>query len=152
LHKERPTLEHTPVFKSDRSNHQFDPLNAGWEAKLLEAPLQVNVILRAEVKISGFAYSNNLIWIPLEIFRSGRIGAKIQRPEEWMSGVAWISPEDDVDGHRRDGLIVVVDHRNREPIEPVIIIVECFTDFDVCFFLGFSGDDFHWFYPPGFSN
>lgn len=85
------------------------------------------------MKISGFAYFDDLIGVALEIFWTERVGAKIQRPGEWRSGVTWISPEDQVDNHRRDGLIVVVDDRNREPIEPVIIIVECFTDFDVFF-------------------
>src|SRR6266404_3163 len=145
-------MKQTSIFESAVTNYNFDPLSADWKASLLECSLQVTVILRSEVKISGFAYFNDLIWIPVEIFWTEWVGAKIQRPGKWRSHVTWISPEDHVDDHRRDGLVIVVDDRNRKPSEPVIIVVECFTDFDVRFFRGFSGDDFHWFYAPRLSS
>src|SRR5205823_7333970 len=86
------------------------------------------------------------------IFRTERVGAKIQRPGEWRSGVTWISAEDHVNRHCRDCLIVVIGDRDGKSVEPVIIVIESFADLDVCFFLILYGDHFDGLNAPGLPD
>ena len=79
LQEKISAVEYAPVFKSNLSDCQFDPLDCRIPG-FLKGIFEEHVILGAEAKFNGFACLNYLFGIPIFIFGSPNARAKMQIP------------------------------------------------------------------------
>jgi len=144
-----PADEHTSVFESNLCDHHFDLFDAISVALLFKPIFQAPIVARTEPKVGGFAHSNNLIWISLDVFGSNRAGPKMQWLADPRPVITRRPGEKQVNRYRGHGLIVVVKNGDFEAVEPVVVFTKGFVYFNVSLFLRFGGDYFHWLNAPG---
>jgi hypothetical protein len=66
----------------------------------------------------------------------------------WRPIVAGLPSENHFDSHSSDDFVRVVYDNHLKSVEPVVVIIEWFADFDVCLFLILDSDNFDRLYAP----